>query len=124
MEDYVEDIKLTYPECNIVKDPFVHMIRKSLGFKYISRLWESARGKYRISFSCPKWMILFSHDKHGKPQQVIFNVGESIISKLESLAAAGHVLFVSDNWHVVKNVIWPPYFNKEQVMIDLELKGA
>ena len=44
--------------------------------------------------------------------------------QLEDLALNGHTLFVSNSKWIVKNIVWHPYWTKEQMLIDLELKGA
>ena len=136
MEDYVEDIKLTYPECSIVKDPFVNAIGKSIGLQHLSRFWSDAklingeiRRLYRLTFNSygsPMIMpyVLFSHDINGDVHQVDFVIGKSAMLQLEDLALNGHTLFVSNSKWIVKNIVWHPYWTKEQMLIDLELKGA
>lgn len=127
MEDYIEDIKLTWPERGIVKDPFANKVAKSIGLEQVSRFWDD--DGYRLTFNDkthPMAMpfVLFAHDLDGKPRQVKFKIGESVVSKLEEYASAGWTMFVSSTWLIVKNVIWKPYWTREQVMIDLELKGV
>lgn len=136
MEDYVEDIKLTYPECSIVKDPFINAIGKSIGLPHLSRFWpnkklinDEIRRCYRLTFNSydnPMLMpyILFSHDIHYDCYPVEIAIGKSAISQLEALALNGHTLFVSNSIWITKNIVWHPYWTKEQVLIDLELKGA
>ena len=58
MEDYIEDIKLIYPECSIVKDPFMNAIGKRIGLPRLSRFWSDAklikdeiRRFYRLTFN-------------------------------------------------------------------------
>lgn len=135
MEDYVEDIKLTYPECSIVKDPFVNAIGKSIGLPHLSRFWSDAKlinGKirrfYRLTFNSydsPMAMpyVLFSHDMNGDGHQVELVVGKSVMQQLEALALNGHTLFVSNSIRIVQNVVWHPYWSKEQMLVDLDLKG-
>ena len=108
MEDYVEDIKLTYPECSIVKDPFVNAIGKSIGLPHLSRFWSDAklingeiRRFYRLTFNSydsPMAMpyVLFSHGMNGNGHQVELVVGKSLMQQLEALALNGHTLFVSN----------------------------
>ena len=136
MEDYIEDIKLTYPECFIVKDPFMNAIGKSIGLPHLSRFWSSikmieneVRRCYRLTFNYydnPMIMpyVLFSHDINGDDHQVDFVIGKSAMLQLEDLALNGHTLFVSNSKWIVKNIVWHPYWTKEQMLIDLELKGA
>ena len=136
MEDYVEDIKLTYPECSIVKDPFVNAIGKSIGLPHLSRFWSDAklikgeiRRFYRLTFNSygsPMAMpyVLFSHDMNGDGHQVELVVGKSVMQQLEALALNGHTLFVSNSIRIVQNIVWHPYWSKEQMLIDLDLKGA
>ena len=128
VEDYVEDIKLTYPARGVVKDPFVNRIVKSIGLEDVSRFWE-IDGGYRLTFNYsdnPMSMpyILFAHDADGYRHQVIFKIKESIISKLENYASLGWTMFVSNSQWNVMHIIWQPYWTREQVMIDLDLKGA
>ena len=124
MEDYIEDIKLSYPECSIVKDPFANRIGNIFGFDNISRFWDY--GRYRLTFnyknkplSMPN--ILFSWDGE-KPCQVYFDVGKSVVSTIETLSLKGYTIFISNSWWKIKNVVWQPYLTKEQNMIDLDLK--
>lgn len=136
MEDYIEDIKLTYPECFIVKDPFMNAIGKSIGLPRLSRFWSDAkliedeiRRCYRLTFNSydnPMAMsyVLFSHDINGDVHQVELVIGKSVMQQLEALALNGHTLFVSNSKWIVKNIVWHPYWTKEQMLIDLELKGA
>ena len=136
MEDYIEDIKLAYPECSIVKDPFVNAIGKSIGLPHLSRFWSDAKlikGEikrfYRLTFNSygsPMAMpyVLFSHDMNGDGYQVELVVGKSVMQQLEALAFNGHTLFVSNSIRIVQNVVWHPYWSKEQMLIDLDLKGA
>lgn len=136
MEDYIEDIKLTYPECSIVKDPFMNAIGRSIGLPDLSRFWSDAKmikGKmrrfYRLTFNSydnPMAMsyVLFSHDINGDCHQVELVIGKSVMQQLEALALNGHTLFVSNSKWIVKNIVWHPYWTKEQMLIDLELKGA
>ena len=136
MEDYVEDIKLTYPECSIVKDPFMNTIGRSIGLPDLSRFWSDAKmikGKmrrfYRLTFNSydsPMAMpyVLFSHDINGDGHQVELVIGKSVMQQLEDLALNGHTLFVSNSIRIVKNIVWHPYWSKEQMLIDLELNGA
>lgn len=128
VEDYIEDIKTTYPECSIVNDPFANRVAKSIGLEKVSRFWE-LDGGYRLTFNYsdhPMSMpyILFAHDADGHPHQVTFKIKESVISKLENCASLGWTMFVSGSQWNVDNIIWQPYWTREQVMIDLELKGA
>ena len=136
MEDYVEDIKLTYPECSIVKDPFVNAIGKSIGLPHLSRFWSDAklinceiRRFYRLTFNfydSPMVMpyVLFSHDINGDGHQVELVVGKSVMGQLEDLSLNGHTLFISNSIRVVQNIVWHPYWSKEQMLVDLDLKGA
>ena len=136
MEDYIEDIKLAYPECSIVKDPFMNAIGRSIGLPNLSRFWSDAKlikGKirrfYRLTFNSydsPMAMpyVLFSRDINGDGHQVELVIGKSVMQQLEDLALNGHTLFVSNSIWIVKNIVWHPYWSKEQMLIDLELKGA
>ena len=136
MEDYIEDIKLAYPECSIVKDPFMNAIGRSIGLPDLSRFWSDAKmikGKmrrfYRLTFNSydsPMAMpyVLFSHDINGDGHQVELVIGKSVMQQLEDLALNGHTLFVSNSIRIVKNIVWHPYWSKEQMLIDLELNGA
>ena len=136
MEDYIEDIKLTYPECSIVKDPFVNAIGKSIGLPHLSRFWSDAklinceiRRFYRLTFNfydSPMVMpyVLFSHDINGDGHQVELVVGKSVMGQLEDLSLNGHTLFISNSIRVVQNIVWHPYWSKEQMLVDLDLKGA
>lgn len=136
MEDYVEDIKLTYPECGIVKDPVMNAIGKSIGLPHLSRFWSDMklingeiRRCYRLTFNSydnPMTMpyVLFSHDTNGAGHQVELVIGKSIVQQLEDLALTGHTLFVSNSIRIAKNIIWHQYLTKEQMLIDLELRGA
>lgn len=127
MEDYIEDIKLTWPECGIVKDPFANKVAKNIGLEQVSRFWGDSG--YRLTFNDkthPMAMpfVLFAQDLDGQPRQVTFKIGESVVSNLEEYASAGWTMFVSNSWWIVKNVIWRPGWTREQVEIDLDLKGA
>jgi len=127
MEDYIEDIKLTWPECGIVKDPFANKVAKNIGLEQVSRFWGDSG--YRLTFNDkthPMAMpfVLFAQDLDGQPRQVTFKIGESVVSKLEEYASAGWTMFVSSSWWIVKNVIWRPGWTREQVEIDLDLRGA
>lgn len=135
MEDYIEDIKLTYPECSIVKDPFMNAIGRSIGLPDLSRFWSDAKlikGKirrfYRLTFNSydrPMAMpyVLFSHDINGNGHQVELVIGKSVMQQLEDLALNGYTLFVSNSIRIVKNIVWRPYWSKEQMLVDLDLKG-
>ena len=135
MEDYIEDIKLTYPECSIVKDPFMNAIGRSIGLPDLSRFWSDAKlikGKIRIfyrltfnSYDRPMAMpyVLFSHDINGNGHQVELVIGKSVMQQLEDLALNGYTLFVSNSIRIVKNIVWRPYWSKEQMLVDLDLKG-
>lgn len=136
MEDYVEDIKRTYPECSIVKDPVMNAIGKSIGLPYLSRFWSDAklinneiRRCYRLTFTSydnPMAMlyVLFSHGTNGHHHQVELVIGKSVVQQLEDLALNGYTMFVSNSIWIAKNIVWHPYWTKEQMLIDLELKGA
>ena len=126
-KDYIEDIELSYPECGIVKDPFLLRLGKSIGLEHVSRFWES-NGAYRLTFNYmhhPMTMpfLMFANDLNGKPTQIIFNVGKSVVKKLEHYSLLGYEMFVSYSftWKMGANVVWPRYCTYEQKMISLDL---
>ena len=67
--------------------------------------------------------VLFSHDINGDGHQVELVIGKSVMQQLEDLALNGHTLFVSNSIRIVKNIVWHPYWTKEQMLVDLDLKG-
>ena len=124
-KDYIEDIKLSYPECGIVKDPFLLRLGKSIGLEHVSRFWES-NGTYRLTFNYihhPMTMpfLMFANNPNGKPTQITFNVGKSVVRKLEQCSMLGYEMFVSYSIWKTTNVVWPRWCTYEQKMISLDL---
>ena len=121
---YIENISTKYPECNVVKDPFVHKAADYAGFHEITRWWNSDCRKYRLAFfhsASPNASILFSQNANKEPFQIEFARSESVTAKLEALSMSGYVIFISDSYWKCNNVIWPPYRTKEQAEIRIDL---